>query len=208
MRRRVTMALPGETEAGSAGKQPCRGIAWWAHRDDDRGRGRRLPRSSQNHIGSVDPNALKIPARRAEYSLTESAPSPFQAEPAHFDILITNHSSEPVGRLHIVYPHPIFPKGSEKGGKTSFSDLTETWLHSDSEYNMFYGTPETPLERKRVNGSTAITLKLIDPNDILRMLDYTGFIRGAQDLKVYQPELAGRSIGRSGSSWQAWGGQF
>ena len=26
--------LPGETEAGSAGKQPCRGIARRAHRDD------------------------------------------------------------------------------------------------------------------------------------------------------------------------------
>ena len=87
MKRRVTMALPGETEAGSAGKQPCRGIAWWAHRDDDHERGRRLPRSSQNHIGSVDPDALKIPARRAEYSLTESAPSPFQAEPAHGELL-------------------------------------------------------------------------------------------------------------------------
>ena len=28
------MTLPGETEAGSAGMQPCRGIAWRAHRDD------------------------------------------------------------------------------------------------------------------------------------------------------------------------------
>jgi len=26
--------LAGETEAGSAGMQPCRGITWWAHRDD------------------------------------------------------------------------------------------------------------------------------------------------------------------------------
>src|SRR5712692_10619365 len=30
----VTITLPSETEAGSAGMQPCRGIAWWAHRDD------------------------------------------------------------------------------------------------------------------------------------------------------------------------------
>jgi hypothetical protein len=29
--------------------------------------------SKRDHIGSVDPDALKIPARRAEYSLTESA---------------------------------------------------------------------------------------------------------------------------------------
>src|SRR5713101_4242110 len=34
----VTIILPSETEAGSAGMQPCRGIAWWAHRDDDRAR--------------------------------------------------------------------------------------------------------------------------------------------------------------------------
>src|ERR1019366_8583771 len=81
MRCGVTMALPGETEAGSAGTQPCRGIARWAHRDDAGGRGSRLSRSSQIHIGSVDPDALKIPARRAECSLTENAPSPFQAEP-------------------------------------------------------------------------------------------------------------------------------
>jgi hypothetical protein len=26
------MILPGETEAGSAGTQPCRGIAWWSYR--------------------------------------------------------------------------------------------------------------------------------------------------------------------------------
>jgi hypothetical protein len=75
------MALPGETEAGSAGTQPCRGIAWRAHRDEAGERGSRLSRSSQNHIGSKDPHALKIPARRAECSLTGNARFPFQAEP-------------------------------------------------------------------------------------------------------------------------------
>ena len=34
-------------------------------------------------IGSKDPHALKIPARRAEYSLAENVASPFQAEPRH-----------------------------------------------------------------------------------------------------------------------------
>jgi hypothetical protein len=75
------MTVPGKTEAGSAGMQPCQGIAWWAHRDDDRSVEAPLLRSNKNHIGSVDPHALKIPARRAEYSLTESACSPFHAEP-------------------------------------------------------------------------------------------------------------------------------
>ena len=56
------MAVLGETEAGSAGMQPCRGITWRAHRDDDRSAEASLPRSSKIHIGSVDPDALKIPA--------------------------------------------------------------------------------------------------------------------------------------------------
>ena len=57
------MTVPGETEAGSAGKQPCRGIAWWAHRDDEAGAcelcSAPLP---QDYIGLIDPHALKIPA--------------------------------------------------------------------------------------------------------------------------------------------------
>ena len=32
------MNLRGETEAGHAGTQPCRGLAWWADRDDERQR--------------------------------------------------------------------------------------------------------------------------------------------------------------------------
>jgi len=85
------MAVPGETEAGSAGTQPCRGIAWWAHRDDADERGSQLSRSPQNHIGSKDPHALKIPARRAECSLTENARTPFQAEPGQVNL---RHFSE------------------------------------------------------------------------------------------------------------------
>ena len=90
------MALPGETEAGSAGKQPCRGIARRAHRDDDRGRGSHLSRSTQNPIGSKDPDALKIPARRAASTLARNAPSPVPAEPAQFPA--TGRSTSPVKR--------------------------------------------------------------------------------------------------------------
>src|SRR6266581_2601178 len=82
---KVTMTVPGETEAGSAGKQPCRGIPWWAHRDDDRSAAASLPRFKK-HIGSVDPNALKIQSpqgakcrlngERASPSQTGIPPSP------------------------------------------------------------------------------------------------------------------------------------
>jgi len=78
------MILLGETEAGNAGTQPCRGISRWAHRDDERGRESAFLRRPTS-IGSKDPHALKIPARRAEYSLTENVASPFQAEPRHYD---------------------------------------------------------------------------------------------------------------------------
>ncbi len=57
------MILPGETEAGTAGTQPCRGISRWAHRDDERGREDSFLRRPTS-IGSKDPHALKIPARK------------------------------------------------------------------------------------------------------------------------------------------------
>jgi hypothetical protein len=68
------MTLPGETEAGSAGMQPCRGITWWAHRDDVE-RGSSPFALFPKHIGSVDPYALKIPAPiGAEHLLTVEPP--------------------------------------------------------------------------------------------------------------------------------------
>ena len=48
----------------------CRGITWWAHRDDDRSAEVRASALSKTPIGSVDPYALKIPARRAECLFT------------------------------------------------------------------------------------------------------------------------------------------
>ena len=48
----------------------------------------------RNHIGSADPHAVRIPARRAEYLLAESALSPFQAEPTHSDQRATMPATE------------------------------------------------------------------------------------------------------------------
>jgi len=83
------MTLPGETEAGSAGTQPCRGIAWWAHRDDvGRGGSPFAPFPKTHRIGR--PLCLENPRPEgAEYSLTESAPAPFHAEPEHLHNLKT-----------------------------------------------------------------------------------------------------------------------
>jgi hypothetical protein len=61
---------PGETEAGSAGKQPCRGITRWGHRDEEVGGAsfapHPFPTLPPDLIPAIDPQALKIPAPRAE----------------------------------------------------------------------------------------------------------------------------------------------
>ena len=64
------MALPGETEAGSAGMQPRRGIAWWAHRDDVERGSSPFPLSPNTHrIGR--PLCLENPRPEgAEHLLT------------------------------------------------------------------------------------------------------------------------------------------
>ena len=51
-----TIASPSETEAGSAGKQPRRGITWWAHPDDEPKAGRGYPRSAPDRHRRDRPN--------------------------------------------------------------------------------------------------------------------------------------------------------
>src|SRR5208337_2395495 len=79
------MILPGETEAGTAGTQPCRGILRWAHRDDGQGREDR-PCAAQPPSDRKTP-CLKNPRPEgAESTLTENAVSPFHAEPTQVRI--------------------------------------------------------------------------------------------------------------------------
>jgi hypothetical protein len=54
------MILPGETEAGTAGTQPCREIARLAHRDNKRGREDSFLRRPHCHR-IESPHALKNP---------------------------------------------------------------------------------------------------------------------------------------------------
>ena len=55
------LSLLGEAEAGSAGTQPCQGITWWAHRDDEN---EARSFSSAPRVLShrtIDPHALENP---------------------------------------------------------------------------------------------------------------------------------------------------
>lgn len=67
----ATMILPSEREAGSVGRQPVEGSLGG------------LIETGLCVRKWKSPEALKIPARRAEDTLRESAFSPFQAEPTH-----------------------------------------------------------------------------------------------------------------------------
>jgi len=66
----ATMILPGDTKTTLRGRTPRRST----------GAALSLARSSRDNIGSVDPDALKMAARRAEYSLSEGALSPFRLQ--------------------------------------------------------------------------------------------------------------------------------
>jgi hypothetical protein len=81
------MNLPGETEAGSAGGQPCRGITGRAIEPMFSSAGANvLALHIDNHKKSSDdrPRCLENPRPAgAESTLTENVASPFHAEPRH-----------------------------------------------------------------------------------------------------------------------------
>jgi hypothetical protein len=56
------MILPGETETGSAGMQPCRGITWWTDRDDKLQRRNLFVALLPNPHRMDRPSYLRIPA--------------------------------------------------------------------------------------------------------------------------------------------------
>src|ERR1039458_4670590 len=107
---RATMTLPGETEAGSAGMQPCRGITWWAHRDDvGRGGSPFAPFPKTHRIGR--PLCLENPRPEgAEYLLAESAPAPFHAEPGQLRMPLAT-SFSPLWSATV----PVLLSGSSDG---------------------------------------------------------------------------------------------
>ena len=98
------------------------------------------------------------------------------------DLLITNHSEEPVERVHLVYPHAI-PATMAAGTSPSFADISDSLLDQDSPYNELY--PTSVKWQPEVAGWRLI-LTTPDPSDIRRSLDYWGYVRGGQMLLPYE----------------------
>jgi len=77
-------SIAGETEAGSAGKQPCRGITRWAHPEMNQRAGRERD-CSPEIIRWIDPDALKskLARRKLLTSNRESTDSGVPCESAY-----------------------------------------------------------------------------------------------------------------------------
>ncbi len=90
------MTWPGETEAGSAGTQPCPGIARWKLIGDDERRAASTAPFFPSYIGSDRfPHALKIPARSAEYSVEKFGLTPIHAEPGQLNKVTSRSWANP-----------------------------------------------------------------------------------------------------------------
>jgi len=100
------------------------------------------------------------------------------------DLLVTNHSTEPVDRIHFVYPHPIPTNTTPES--PAVSDYTATLLEDSSPYNEFYSTEYTSRTVVPLAQEDRITITMIDPSDVTKTLDYNGSVRGSQSLGPYE----------------------
>ena len=103
------MNLPGETEAGSAGRQPWRGITGRAHRADVQQRGKltlsRCTLATTRSSSDDRPSCLENPRPEgAAPTLPENVASPFHAEPRQ-PRSSTLHTSNSTCLPHI--PHAL-----------------------------------------------------------------------------------------------------
>lgn len=107
------------------------------------------------------------------------------------DVLVTNHSQEPVDRVHVVYPHPLPPtwrKFWEHGG---LYDATDTWLEPASRFNRFFRPDELRVTPKPTPPGSVpveydVTIKVPDPNVIGGIVPYDGRIMVGQKITPYQ----------------------
>jgi len=113
------------------------------------------------------------------------------------DILVTNHSTSPVDRIHVLYPHPVPTKWglfSEVGG---LLDATETWVNPTLHINRFFREGEllTHLEPNageftEPSGRNAISqyfaVLLCNPFKVHEKIAYRGWILPGSYITTFQ----------------------
>ncbi|MFN0172755.1 MAG: hypothetical protein ACKV22_40765 [Bryobacteraceae bacterium] len=112
------------------------------------------------------------------------------------DLLVTNHSTEPIERIHLIYPHAIPTMGDPKA---SVSDITKTLLEDASPYNDLHFPEHTKRRLERSVQGDELTITMIDPVDVTKELPYKGMIKGTQTLTPYH--VADADVLTSGE-WQ------
>ena len=151
----------GRNGSGHCGDATMPRDSPWAHRDDERGREDSFLRRPNLHR-IERPHALKIPARRAEYSLTENVASPFQAEPRHMRLLIV------VDKL-----------------LTGFDAPTCTYLYVDKSMQD-HGLFQAICRTNRLDGEDKTFGYIVDYKDLFKKLVNE---KGTGALQVYTSEL-------------------
>jgi len=115
-----------------------------------------------------------------------------------FELLIANASTEPLDRIHIVYPNTIpiddvarhrDAWDSELPGSPSFADKTQTFFDQTDEaesYNRFYQVDGAFLIPLKGVGSSKIDVTIPDPSNITLYLIYEGLVKGMMWLTPYE----------------------
>lgn len=105
------------------------------------------------------------------------------------DLLVTNHSDQPIERLHLLYPHAI-PLTQLS---PAVDDITTTLTEGDkSPYNVFYFTEFTHLAIDRGLPEDKLTVSMLNPNNVVETVHYEGYIKGSHRLIPY--EVAGSEV--------------
>jgi hypothetical protein len=104
------------------------------------------------------------------------------------ELLVTNHSSEDIDRIHVVYPHalPDFSSRPASDDRT-FEDLTATWLDPIDRRNRFYQSIGKLQVENPFGDEYLVSLSIRDLQSPAVTNPYKGSIRGDIELTRYHP---------------------
>jgi hypothetical protein len=104
------------------------------------------------------------------------------------EMLVTNHSTEGIDRIHVVYPRalPRFPKDERGRNGRTFQDWTATWLDPNASPNLFYQSTGTMRVDNPSDDGYELKVSIEDPQNPSVQYPYAGWIRGNLKLTRYQ----------------------
>jgi hypothetical protein len=104
------------------------------------------------------------------------------------DILITNKSTESIGKVFVLFPHKLFKlsvhkKKLNKKALGECEDITDSYLQKESVYNTIYKLPDSSILPVPEGDKFNLNIKIPNPNDPVEDITYNGEIIGTSTLK-------------------------